>query len=77
MLVSVDDSWLVHPYSERLILDWLKSYLKKNYRMVGAVDLISDDLTVYKWHDDARKYVFRSPDRVLVFQRSGDNKVPG
>ena len=75
VLVSVDDSWLVHPYSERLILDWLRSYLKKNYRMVGAVDLISDDLTVYKWHDDAAKYAFQSPDRVLVFQRS-DNNVP-
>jgi hypothetical protein len=76
VLVSVDDSWLKHPYSERYMFSWLSAYIKNDYLLVGAVDLISDDLTVYKWHDDARKYVFRSPDRVLVFRRE-DKKVPG
>jgi hypothetical protein len=76
VLVSVDDSWLKHPYSERYMFAWLSAYIKSNYLLVGAVDLISDDLTVYKWHDDARKYVFQSPDRVLVFRRE-DKKVPG
>lgn len=76
VLVSVDESWLVQPYSDRYILDWFKIYLNKNYRLVGAVDMISDDLTVYKWHDDAGTYVFRSPDRVLIFQRQ-DKKFPG
>jgi hypothetical protein len=76
VLVSVDDSWLKHPYSERYMFAWLGAYIKSNYLLVGAVDLISDDLTVYKWQDDARKYVFRSPDRVLVFQRTAKNKAP-
>lgn len=70
VLVSVDESWLVQPYSNRYILDWLKFYLNKNYRLVGAVDMISPGLTVYKWHDDAGAYVFQSPDRVLIFEKA-------
>lgn len=70
VLVLVDKSWLVHPYSDRYIIDWSKSYLKRNYRLVGAVDMISDDLTVYKWHDDAATYVFQAPDRVLIFEKT-------
>lgn len=70
VLVSVDESWLVQPYSNRYILEWLKIYLNKNYRLVGAVDMISPGLTVYKWHDDAGTYVFQSPDRVLIFEKA-------
>jgi hypothetical protein len=77
VLVPGDGSWLVHPYSERYILDWFKIYLNANYRLVGTVDMISKDLTVYKWDDDVGTYVFQSPDRVLVFQRNGDNNAHG
>jgi len=70
VLVNVDASWLIQQESEKYILDWLDAYVKEKYFLVGVADIISPDLTVYKWHDAAKNYAVRSPAHVLILERS-------
>ena len=53
--VHIETSWLDHPGSHKLLLEWFKKYQSKHYKIVGLVDLLqdNDDLllnkTVYHW----------------------------
>lgn len=69
VLVYVSTSWLVRPNSEQYIFGWLEDYTRRNYLLVGVADIISPEMTVYRWDDDARNYTVRSPAHVLVFMR--------
>ncbi len=67
--VHVTASWLRRPESEQYIFDWIENYVEGNYVMVGIVDIISPDVTIYKWYEDVRNYTIQSPDYVLVYER--------
>jgi hypothetical protein len=69
VLVRIDSSWLVRPGSETFILDWMYRYLTENYLLVGVADIISPDMTVYRWYEDARNYVIQSPAFLLIYER--------
>ena len=69
VFVPIIASWLVHPDSEKFILDWTEDYLIRNYTLVGVADIISPDLTVYKWFDDAKNYRVQSESYVLIYER--------
>ena len=68
--VRVASSWLIHPGSEQYIFSWAGNYVKANYKLVGIADIVSPDMTIYKWHDEADHYTVRSPSYVLIFERS-------
>ena len=68
VLVPITTSWLIRPNSEKLILNWIEDYLYRNYSLVGVADIVSPDTTVYKWDDDARNYILRSEDHVLIMR---------
>jgi hypothetical protein len=72
VLVSVDTSWLMRPDSEKYIFGWFNNYIRANYKLAGLADIISDEITVYKWYSDAQQYAFQSPHRVLIFERVGE-----
>jgi hypothetical protein len=67
--VPIITSWLIRPDSERYILSWIEDYLNRDYSLVGVVDIINPDLTVYKWYDEARNYTVRSEDHVFIYER--------
>jgi hypothetical protein len=69
VFVPILTSWLVHPNSEKFILDWIDYYLNKTYSLVGVADILSPDLTVYKWYEDARNYEIQSESYVLIYER--------
>jgi hypothetical protein len=69
VLVKVYFSWLTRPNSEKFIFGWLEDYTLKNYYLVGVVDMISPELTVYRWGPDAEHYTVQSPVYVLIFER--------
>ena len=69
IVVSMDTSWLVQPDSEKYILGWLDDYIREKYRLVGVADIISPELTVYRWDADARRYAVQSQYHVLVFEK--------
>jgi hypothetical protein len=69
VMVPIIMSWLVRPDSEKLIFRWSEDYLNRNYSLAGVADMISPDLTVYKWYDDARNYTHLSQSYVLIYER--------
>jgi hypothetical protein len=72
ILVNIATSWLMHPDSERYIFGWMNDYVRQNYRPVGVADIISSDLTVYRWYDDIKNYTVQSRSYVLIFERTAD-----
>jgi hypothetical protein len=69
VLVNVYFSWLSRQESERFIFGWSDNYIRGNYVLAGVADIISPEMTVYRWGDDARNYAVRSPAHLLVFER--------
>ena len=76
VFTSISGSWLSTPTSNRYISTWLSDYRKEHYSLVGVVDIVSDNETVYKWHADAQAYTFQTPRRVYILERTenGHNK---
>lgn len=64
-------SWLVRPGSPQHILRWAASYTSRDYRRVGAVELISADRSVVLWGEEAANYRALSPNFLWVFERRG------
>ena len=69
VFVNMQTSWTVQPGSETLIFEWFRHYTRRHYRKVGVIDIISRDLTVYRWDDTAVGYAPRSKRYILVFKR--------
>jgi len=69
VLAAVPMSWLVRQNSEKYILDWLNNFIQRNYRLVGAADIVSAEKTIYRWYRDAETYVVKSPYHMLIFER--------
>jgi len=70
VFVNVSASWLAESDSERMILKWFQFYHHKYYRLVGVVDIISRDQTIYRWDKDAVDYQPRSEYWITVFRRT-------
>jgi MFS family permease len=70
VVVPISSSWLIRPESEKFILDWTGDYLNRNYSLAGVADIISPEVTVYKWYDEARNYRVQSEAYVLVYERA-------
>jgi hypothetical protein len=70
VVVSVPMSWPVQPNSDKFIVGWRDNYVQGNYHLVGVVDIISFDKTIYQWYDDVKKYEIQSPSHVLIFERT-------
>jgi hypothetical protein len=75
VFVNVSTSWLARPDSEKMIFEWLKQYMNENYRKVGIIDIISQELTVYRWGRECEDYVPRSSCWVAVLQQKGGNSL--
>jgi len=59
-LIFVND-WVVQPTSEKMILNWFQEYQEKYYRLVGVIDMVSTNQTIYRWDENAVGYTPRSP----------------
>jgi len=75
VFVNVTTSWLARPDSEKMIFEWLKQYTDKYYRKVGIIDIISQELTVYRWGRECEDYKPRSSHWVAVLQRKGKRSL--
>ena len=69
VFTNIPTSWLVRPNSEKLLLDWMESYIPGRYELSGFVDLISKDSIVYKWEDEIKGYSPRSKLNVYIFRK--------
>ena len=70
IFVNVPTSWLLRPDSEQMIFKWFQQYQQKYYLLVGIIDILGMDKTLYRWGKDASTYSPRSMYRLAVFQRA-------
>ncbi len=70
ILVNIPTSWLMRPDSKRLLIEWGEEYLHQDYRLSGVVDIISPELTIYKWDTEADSYSPASSMNLLIFERA-------
>ena len=68
IFVNVSTSWRVRPDSEKLIFQWAGKYCQKYYDVIGIIDILSNDVTEYRWDDDAEGYAPRSQCWVSVYK---------
>jgi hypothetical protein len=69
VFVNVPQSWLVRPHSHTAIFEWFNRYQRDFYEIAGIADIVSYEKTEYRWGDDAKKYVPRSPFWLTVLKR--------
>ena len=62
-------SLLVQPNTDSYIFDWLRPYVDSNYRIVGMVDMIEGQHSVYKWGDAINNYKPVSKMVIYIFER--------
>jgi hypothetical protein len=65
------NSWLSFPdrsSPHKIILEWARVNIKRNYDLEGVVDIPSANYTEYRWGDDAQKYMIQSPNFILIFK---------
>lgn len=67
VLVNIVSSWLRRHDSNVRIADWWDAYQPANYRLAGAVDILSTDRTEYHW-DHLEAYQQRSPP-IAIYKR--------
>lgn len=68
VFADVRFSWLVGPFSPRLIFDWFDRYVKEQYEPVGVIELY-DNTSLFFWDADARKHPPRSDANIIVYKR--------
>ena len=69
IFVNVFTSWLTRPTSEKMIFDWFQKYQEKYYRLIGVIDIVSMDRTIYRWNENAVGYTPRSKYWVMILKR--------
>jgi hypothetical protein len=62
-------SWAAQPDSEKMIFKWGEKYQGKYYRLVGFIDILSTNRTVYRWNEDAVEYKPLSDGWIAIFER--------
>jgi hypothetical protein len=62
-------SWAVQPTSEKMIFNWFQKYQEEYYRLVGVIDIVSTNQTIYRWNEDAVDYTPRSIYWLVVLKR--------
>ncbi len=67
---NVPTSWLGSPDSVDLIFEWFSQY-QKNYEMVGFVDIVSSEKSIYLWDEDCKGYSAKSSYWIAVLKRKG------
>jgi hypothetical protein len=70
VFVDVGLSWLVQPDSEKMIFGWFKAYQQKYYRLVGIIDIIPLEQTVYCWGEQSASYRPLAEHWITVFRRT-------
>ena len=70
--VAAGGSWSQLDNSETYIFRWLNRYIAEQYNLVGIVDMIPPDRSLYKWYDEATNYKAQSPWFLLIYERRND-----
>ena len=62
-------NWYVNKKLAEPLLGWIEAYQNKYYDVVGVIDMVSRDETVYRWDGDAASYKPRADNYIRVLKR--------
>lgn len=62
-------SWLTAPTSNTLVFDWFERNQEKYYKLVGAIDIISTDQTLYQWNERGFEHKPSGDSWIAVLER--------
>jgi hypothetical protein len=69
IFVDVSTSWLTGPASDKRIFDWFQKNQDKHYKLVGAIDIVSMNETLYYWNEKGFDYTPHSDNWIAVLER--------
>jgi hypothetical protein len=69
IFVAVPASWLIEPASDKHIFRWFEQFSRKEYDLMGVVDIGDGKHTRYRWGDQAKLSPPQSPNHLLVFEK--------
>ncbi len=70
IVIKLNTSWWQTKFSNRFIIDWAFSYINNNkYQLKGIID-IYENITFYKWNQEAMNYNPKSNCFILVFENN-------
>jgi hypothetical protein len=70
--VNVATSWFNGYVSEdkvKPLFNWIDIYPRRSYEVVGAIDMVSRDRSIYAWGPTAKDYRLRSDQYIIIFKR--------
>ena len=70
IVITQTISWNIKPNSDTYIYQWLHEYTQANYNLIGVIDIIPQNSTIYRWDTDAINYIPLSNYYLLVLRKS-------
>ncbi len=61
-------SLFVQPNTDKYVFDWMKQYVDSNYKLIGIVDMIDGQHSVYKWKEQVNNYRVVGQNAIYVFE---------
>lgn len=68
--VNISKSWLAPPNSETYIFKWANEFVKDKYTLVGLYDVLQNDFSSLKIHEQMNNYTPLSQDVIYIFERN-------
>ncbi len=62
-------SLLVQANVDRYVFDWANKFITENYQIVGLVDMIEGQQSVYKYNEEINTYKPVSQNQIYIYQR--------
>jgi hypothetical protein len=69
-------SLLVQPNVDRWVFDWANKFIQENYQIVGLVDMVDGQQSVYKYGTDINTYKPVSQNQIYIYQRKDTLQNP-
>ena len=70
VVVSLGGSWVSpRPDISPILEEWAHDYLNSEYEIQGVVDILTNEVTVYKWREEAKGYHPQSRFHLLIYKK--------
>lgn len=68
-------SLLVQPNVDKYVFDWANKYITENYQIIGVVDMIEGQQSVYVWREQLNTYQPKSQNLIYIYERKPEVAV--
>ncbi len=58
----------VQYFTDKYIFEWIDKYINDNYKLIGLVDMIEEQKSIYVWNNDMNNYKAKSKNTILIYE---------